>query len=123
MIPNITEAEERVMRALWGAEPMALGEVADRLRDAGWSSKTVKTLIDRLCEKGAVGVERWGRRNRYYALLEKDAFARKQIGSLVDRLFDGSPQDLLAFFCRTQELTPKQARELIEMLESGEEAP
>lgn len=117
MIPKITEAEEIVMRALWGYEPSTLSEVCDRIRDAKWSSKTIKTLIDRLCDKNAVGIERWGRRNRYYALIEKEAFVDRQIEQMTDRLFDGSTSDMLAYFCKTRSLTPGEAQLLIELLE------
>jgi predicted transcriptional regulator len=121
MLPKITDAEEKVMTALWGYEPSALGEIAQRLTDTGWSGKTVKTLIDRLCDKGAVGIERWGRRNRYYSLVERDEFVKEELGSLTTRLFGGSPQEMMAFFCRTQDLTPEQARSLIVLLEGRED--
>lgn len=123
MIPNITEAEERVMNALWGHGQSSLGEITVRLMDAHWSSKTIKTLLDRLCEKGAVGAELVGRRNRYFALIEKEAFARRQINSLKQRLFGGSAQEMLAFFCKSQEISHEQARELISLLEEREQEP
>ncbi len=119
MQPNITKAEEKVMNALWGFEPSMLGEIVQRLSGTGWSAKTVKTLLDRLCEKGAAGSERAGRRNLYYVLLEKDGFIARELGGVADRLFGGSKREMLAYFCRTEKMTREEARDIIALLEEG----
>ena len=59
---KITDAELEVMQALWEAKgPMTLAQVKAAL--AGRNKDTTKTLLRRLCEKGAVGQEK---REVYY---------------------------------------------------------
>ena len=62
---KITDAELEVMGALWsGAGPMTLSQLKDALaRSQGWSGDTTKTLLRRLCGKGAVEQEK---REVYY---------------------------------------------------------
>lgn len=117
---RITDAEERVMGAMWDQAPSTLGEIAGRLVGEAWSTKTIKTLIDRLTEKGAVGVEKASRKNRYHALVAREEFARSALDQVADRLFSGKAHEMMAFFCRSQSLTAEQARELIELLERKE---
>ena len=64
---KISGSELDVMEALWQAgEPVPLAPVRERLeRERGWDASTVKTLLRRLCEKGAVRAEK--REVFYYA--------------------------------------------------------
>ncbi len=116
---HISDAEQRVLAALWGAPPLTLGEVACRLPGEGWNVKTVKTLLSRLVEKGAVHEEASGSRHRYSALLRRDEVANDRIEGLIARFFDNRPEEMLAFFCRTKKITRQQAQELLAMLEEG----
>ena len=52
---KITEAELEVMEVLWQGEDLTLAQVKEAVSARkGWSGDTVKTLLRRLVEKGAV---------------------------------------------------------------------
>lgn len=71
---RITDAELEVMRVLWAAgEPLTLAQVKAAL--AEHNGDTIKTLLRRLCQKGAVGQEK---RDVYYfrPLVSQGAFGR-----------------------------------------------
>ena len=56
---KITEAELEVMEVLWDAgEPLTLGQIKEALSEK--NGDTTKTLLRRLCAKGAAQVERRG---------------------------------------------------------------
>ena len=57
---KITDSELEVMEVLWQAgEPLPLQPIRTQLeRTRGWDGSTVKTLLRRLCEKGAVEAEK-----------------------------------------------------------------
>ena len=59
---KIQDAELEVMQVLWDSpQPVPLIEIRRALADkCGWEDSTVKTLLRRLCEKGAVELERRG---------------------------------------------------------------
>lgn len=59
---KIQDAELEVMKVLWSLpQPAALSEIRRILSaQCGWEDSTVKTLLRRLCEKGAVVLERRG---------------------------------------------------------------
>lgn len=67
-----------------------------------WGDATIKTLLHRLMQKGAVHSEKEDGRQRYHAVLARDAWLDAEIGDLVDRLFDGDFEALAAHVRRTR---------------------
>ena len=59
---KITDSELAVMNVLWDAgAPLPMTEIRSRLAEsAGWESSTIKTLVQRLCAKGALAQEMRG---------------------------------------------------------------
>jgi predicted transcriptional regulator len=115
---QISEAEAIVMQVLWGQHPLSADEVMARLpRGNDWAEATVKTLLNRLLNKGAIGAEKEGRRYLYTPLVERDAWVLEESSSLIDRLFDGRVAPLVAHFSQHQKLTRDDVAELRKLLE------
>ncbi len=62
-----------------------------------WGDATIKTLLHRLMQKGAVQSRKEDGRQRYHAVLSREAYVDGEIGALVDRLFDGRIEALAAW--------------------------
>ena len=61
-LPQISEAEYEVMKAVWRYAPVTTNEVTDRmLQIMDWSPKTVQTLLKRQVTKGGLTYEKKGR--------------------------------------------------------------
>lgn len=118
---KITESELEVMRLLWQAEqPLPLSDIRARLEPAtGWESSTIKTLLRRLCEKGAVEARK-DKVFYYTPRVSEQEYERYTAESLVDRVFGGSAKNLMASLARGGKLTERDVAELLEMLERGE---
>ena len=93
---RITEAESAVMNVLWDDAPRGAAEVASALSHKDWSDRTVKTLLARLVEKGALRAEPEGRRYLYTPLIERAAHRRDAVRRLSDRLFGGRAAPMVA---------------------------
>ncbi len=118
---KISGSELDVMEALWQAgEPVPLAPVRERLeRERGWDASTVKTLLRRLCEKGAVRAEK--REVFYYApLLSREDYRRWSSRAFLERVYRGSVRDLVANLVDSAELSDKDLRELREILYPNE---
>src|ERR671920_285406 len=91
-IPNISDAEWVVMEVVWAqGEPVAANEVVARLeKSTDWKDKTIKTMLNRLVNKGALGYEPDGKRYLYKPRVARDECVRVQSQSLVSRLFGGA---------------------------------
>lgn len=118
MAERISESEMVVMRALWDDNPLTAADVANRIGSAnGWTAATVKTLLSRLVQKGAVQTEAHGRRYLYRPAVERDATVGAESRRFLDRLFDGRVSPLIAHLAEREELTPADIAEIEALLQ------
>ena len=67
---NITDAEWEVMRVVWANKYVTSRKIRDVLEvEKDWKSATIKTLLGRLVDKGALRTEKDGRRFIYSAVV------------------------------------------------------
>ena len=120
---QISDAESIVMEVLWQRSPRSAEEViAELSRAQDWQEPTIKTLLNRLLNKGAVRAEKDGRRYSYSAVLKRADWVNGQSRSLLDRLFDGRVAPLVAHFSEQGKLSKKDIAELkrlIKELDNG----
>ncbi len=116
---QISEAESAVMEVLWRSpSPMTSEDVVSALMAThDWQEPTIKTLLNRLLNKGAISAEREGRRYRYLPVLKREAWLSDESGSLLDRLFGGRVAPLVAHFSEQQKLSKKDIAELRKLIE------
>jgi len=117
----ITDAERKIMEALWREAPLNSAAIAERvLRDEDWSPKTVQTLIGRLVQKNMIAREPAGRGYRYRpAVARKDYVAERGLG-LIQRLFHGRVTPLVAAFAEHRDLAPADLAELRQLVDQLE---
>lgn len=115
---KITDAELEVMGALWsGAGPMTLSQLKDALaRSQGWSGDTTKTLLRRLCGKGAVEQEK---REVYYyrPLVSREELGDYKTRTLIEKLYDGKAKDLVAALVERRQLDRSDVAELKDLFD------
>ncbi|HQX91724.1 MAG TPA: BlaI/MecI/CopY family transcriptional regulator [Thermomonas sp.] len=115
---QISEAESVVMDVLWRQHPAAADEVVAALaRQQDWQEATVKTLLNRLLNKGAISAQKDGRRYLYSPLLKREDWVLEASRSLLDRLFDGRVAPLVAHFSAHRKLSKKDVAELRKLLQ------
>lgn len=114
-LPSITAAEWEVMMVVWRRSPVAAAAVMAELRESKhWTLTTVRTLLRRLVEKGAIAQRRRGRRYEYAPRVSMEACMRRECGLFFDRVPSGAPAavvlELFTRACRSrddlQELRP-----------------
>lgn len=114
---RITDAEHAVMEALWNRPRQTAAEVCDTVcTERGWSLATVKTLLSRLVQKGALAAEPDGRRFLYTPLLARDDYVGGESRRLLDRLFGGNAASLVAHLAESEALTADDLAEIEALL-------
>ena len=110
---RISEAELSAMRVLWAEPGLAARDVHATLSDStNWSAQTVKTLLTRLVDKGALRTVRDGRRFLYHPEVAQDDYAGAQARSLFKRLFAGRAAPLVAHLVEDAPLSDSDLAEL-----------
>lgn len=121
MPPRISDAEWTVMDVIWGEHPIAAQDVIGKLaRSTGWSATTIKTLLSRLVEKGALDYERDGRRFLYEPKLTRQQAVARESRTFLDRVFGGEASPLLSHFVKNAKLSAKEISELKRLLAEKE---
>lgn len=110
--PKITDSEYEIMNLLWEAgRPLSVAEIRQGLQGTGWEATTIKTLIARLTEKGALCRTKAGV-YLYSPTLGREEYTASAADSLVNRLFRGSAKALVASLIGSKDLTEQDMEEL-----------
>jgi BlaI family penicillinase repressor len=119
--PEISESEWTVMECLWETAPRTASEAARALRaSTGWADNTVRTLLTRLAEKGAVRVsENPSGVKQFAPVVKREALVRMESRSFLDRVFRGAAKPLIAHFAENAKLTPAEVKELKRLLDQS----
>lgn len=116
-----SEAEWELLEALWSHERATAREIGESLADTrGWAYSTVKTMLDRMVDKGLVATRRVGNVYEYRAAVERSEAARSAWKTFVDRAFGGAALPALHFAATDTRLTAKQRAKLLRLI-GGEE--
>jgi BlaI family transcriptional regulator, penicillinase repressor len=110
---RISDAESRIMDALWRRGPLVVEDIiADAAPAPRWSDATVKALIGRLLKKQAIASFREGGRTRYRPLVERDDYLATESQGLLDRLFGGELSPFVSHFAENRKLKPEDVAQL-----------
>ncbi|MGO1071952.1 BlaI/MecI/CopY family transcriptional regulator [Lysobacter sp. CA199] len=121
---RISEAESVVMDVLWQRHPLSAEEVVAALADSqSWQEPTVKTLLNRLLNKGAIRADKEGRRYLYAPVLKREDWVLDESQGLLERLFGGRVAPLVAHFSEHRKLSRKDIAELRKLLEELDDDP
>ena len=115
---EISDAESIVMEVLWQRSPRSADEVIAELASRqDWQEPTIRTLLNRLLNKGAISAEKDGRRYSYSPVLQRADWINAQSRGLLDRLFKGRVAPLVAHFSEQGKLSRKDIAELRKLIE------
>ncbi|NYF31403.1 MULTISPECIES: BlaI/MecI/CopY family transcriptional regulator [Sphingopyxis] len=117
MAERASESEMQVLAALWDKAPQTAADLTRRIGAInGWTQATVKTLLARLVQKGAVTAEADGRRYLYSPAIERADAVGEESQRFVDRLFGGRVGPLIAHLADREALTDTDIAEIEALL-------
>lgn len=120
-VPKISDAEWQVMQVLWAKSPLNASEVVEQLAgEQDWSPRTVKTMLGRLVQKGALSFTQEGNRYLYRPAVTESVCIRDASKSFLSRVFSGDPRLLLAHLVEAGKLSSEDIETLKRTLEDKE---
>lgn len=123
-LPDISDSEWSVMEALWESSPQTASELTKTLRPTmNWAENTVRTLLTRLLDKGALKTaENASGTRTYLPAVKRESCVRAEGESFMQRIFGGAAKPLLVHFARNSKLTAEEVRELKKILDQSLES-
>jgi predicted transcriptional regulator len=114
---SFTGRELDVMAVLWTHGPSTVAEVREHLEDE-LAYTTVLTILRTLEAKGFVSHEEEGKAHRYAPLVARDRAGRSALGQVLDKIFGGSREMLLANLVRERGVDAAELKRLRKVLDS-----
>ena len=117
----LTKAQRDIMEVVWAAGEVTVTEVRDALakkRDV--ARNTIQTMMVRLDERGWLKHREQGRTFIYSAARPKTVSLGAKVSQMVDRLFAGSPENLVNALIEYRGLSSDESERIREMIEQAE---
>ena len=115
-IQSVSDSELILMRIIWEHGGVALyAQIASDLtqKNLAWKKSTIVTLLWRLVEKGMLKTNKLGRRNEYSAIVSEQEYSTAQTMQLVDKVYEGDVQGLIATLIHQNIITDVDKAQLI----------
>ena len=117
----LTDAQRQIMEIVWERGEVTVSEVRDALvekRDL--ARNTVQTMIVRLEEKGWLKHREQGRTFVYSAKRPRTVSLGAKVSQMVDRLFAGSPEELVTALLDYRDISPEEIERIRAMIDKAE---
>ena len=121
-IKDVTETEFAILNALWEGGPTTVRGIVEAVYGKHTHSlhTSVKSLLERLADKGFVACQRSGGVHFFSAAVAREVFVAQQLQLLADSNFGGSLTPLLNTLVENVKLSRKDReaiRKIIEKIE------
>lgn len=117
-----TKPELAILKLLWSERDLNARQVHQSIKDEfGWSYSTVRTVLERMTEKGLISKIAVDGVNIYEAEVTKVTVLGKMISDFSKRVLELDAAPGVAFFSDSKLLSEDELHELEEILRSEEE--
>ena len=117
----LTTAQREIMEIVWESGEVTVADVRAALsvsRDV--ARNTVQTMMVRLEERGWLTHREDGRTFVYSAKLARKASLGAKVSQMVDRMFSGSPEEMVTALIEYRGLTAEEAKRIREMINKAD---
>jgi len=120
-LPELSDAEWIVMKKVWQLRKTNVREVYEALRDAQrWAYNTVRTMMERLRDKGYLAGRKVGNTYFYEPLVSRRRIAFGAIEGFADKVFDGAVGPVVSYLIKQDKLSDAEMAEIKSLLAEKE---
>jgi len=117
---TLGDLQHAIMAVLWARGEAPAADVHEALREArGLAPTTIATMLRKMEDKGIVAHSTSGRQFLYRPTVSEDQVRRSMVGELVERLFGGDPQALVAHLVSEHEIEAGELPDLRRRVGAG----
>jgi predicted transcriptional regulator len=119
-LPALSEAQREIMEIIWDRGEISASEVRAVLsKRRKVARNTVRTLLERMEDKGWLTHREEGRTHLYSATQNRDAAMGQKVIEVLDQVCGGSPETLMAALIDYRGLDAAELRRIHRMLEAA----
>lgn len=111
---RLPDSELEIMMIIWDWDkPVTRFEIEERMdADRKLSPTTILSFLSRLQEKGFLDVQKAGKNNVYYALVDKESYMQAESRSILKRIYQNSAKNFIAALYDGNSLSEEELKEL-----------
>jgi BlaI family transcriptional regulator, penicillinase repressor len=115
---RLSRLQLAIMHVLWERGRASVADIREALEpDRSLAYSTVATLLGRMERKGVVRHRAEGRTYVYEAAVAQDRIQNSLVTDLVERVFDGSPAQLVSHLLETQDVDSQELKRIQSLVE------
>lgn len=116
---KLFDSERKVMEQLWDRGDLSAKDLAEALAaQVGWSKTTTYTVIKKCIDKGALSRSDPG--FLCHALVSREEVREKETDELIDKMYGGSADRLVASLLGSRKLSTDEISHLKQLIEKLE---
>lgn len=116
------ETEMEVLHHVWNVGEASVADIRGRiLEDRKVAYTTIMTVMKNLADKGYLKYRKEGISYIYSAAIDPSNVQFNLVDRLVDKVFHGSPRDLVQALVKNEKLSEKDRDEIKKLIESMED--
>lgn len=116
---EISKSELEIMQFLWkNGESTSVDIVKNVGQKTDWKNNTIMTLVSRLVTKGFVeAIRNKGELIIYKSKISENDYKAQETNNFIEKIYDGSINDMLVAFAKSKKLTKKDLKDLIKIID------
>ena len=119
-LPGLSQSQREIMEIVWERGEVSAVEVREILsKKRDLAKNTVRTLLDRMEEKGWLKHREDGRTYLYSAAQPREASIGQKVLEVVEHVCGGSPEELVTALLDYRGLSPQELKRIRTMLDEA----
>ena len=111
---RLPDSELEIMMIIWDLDkPVTRSEIEEHMdADRKLSPTTILSFLSRLQEKGFLDIQKSGKNNVYYPLVDRESYMQAESRSILKRIYQNSARNFIAALYDGNSLSEKELKEL-----------
>jgi predicted transcriptional regulator len=120
VLPGLSQSQREIMEIVWDRGEISANDVRDILAEKRDLAKnTVRTLLERMEDKGWLKHREEGRTFLYSAAQPREASVGQKVLEVVDHICGGSPEELVSALLDYRGLSSQELKRIRAMLDDA----
>ena len=116
-IKELKRGEEEVMQILWKIGEGSINDIIAQMAEPKPKYTTVATFVKILENKEFVEHKPKGKGFIYSPRVERDAYARRNLNSMLSAYFGGSLSQLVNFFTEREQISASEMEQILDIMQ------
>lgn len=118
---KLSPQEETAMQVIWQTGSGFIKDFLEHYPEPRPPYTTLASIVKKLEQKGYVRGKKHGIIIEYKPVISAQKYKKKFMNGFVEDYFKSSYKELVSFFAREKKISPEELKEIIKMIENGEE--